>query len=254
MFDTENLSDENELVGQESTDESMQESTPSEDTATETAELVHPKNDRAQSGDMERNMRALREKATRAERERDEIANRLRGYETRANPVAPEEDLSLNLGESDLAEGRHVQKLDKKIDRQARDNQKTQAELKQLLLDTRLQIEHPDIFSVVTDDNYKTLVELYPEVGATLGASNDYYNKAKTAYTMIKKFGIIKEDNYVAERETIAKNAAKPRPLTSLSPQQGESALSKVNVFDKGLTPDLMKQLRKEMEEATRNR
>jgi len=49
-------------------------------------------------------------------------------------------------------------------------------------------------------------------------------------------------------------NTAKPRPLTSVSPQSGESPLSRANAFAEGLTPELKKNLFKEMQEAKKNR
>ena len=45
-------------------------------------------------------------------------------------------------------------------------------------------------------------------------------------------------------------NAQKPRPLTSISPQQGDSPLSKANAFANGLTPELQAQLLKEMKQS----
>lgn len=253
MYDTENLPDENVMSASGATEQSVQDQQQPEQPQQEVAEQPTPKAEQAKN-DVENNLRALREKSQRIERERDDYMNRLRDLEARANPKPPEEDLSLNIGETDLAEGRHVYKLEKKIKRQEEELRKTQEQTRQLLIETRLQVEHPDIAKVVTEDNIKALGEMYPEVAATLNSSSDYYSKAKAAYTMIKKFGIAQEDSYAAERDTVAKNAAKPRPLTSVSPQQAESPLSRVNAFDRGLTPELMTQLRKEMEEAVRNR
>ena len=204
------------------------------------------------SSPIENNLRALREKADRIARERDEMARRLQELERRANPVA-EEDLTLNLGENDLAEGKHITKLQKQFKRQQDELIRVQKQTQDILVETRLKSEHPDIDKVVTVDNIKSLGELYPEVARTLESSNDYYSKAKAAYTMIKKFGIAQEDLYANERELAQRNAAKPRPLASVSPQQAESPLSRANAFAGGLTDDLKKQLLKEMEESARS-
>jgi hypothetical protein len=57
----------------------------------------------------------------------------------------------------------------------------------------------------------------------------------------------------MADKLRAQKNAAKPKPLASVNPQQGDSPLSKANAFANGLTDDLKKQLRKEMEDARRS-
>jgi chromosome segregation ATPase len=203
---------------------------------------------------LENNMRALREKTERIERERDELNRRLQEVEARNNPKSSEEeDLSLNLGESDLAEGRHLTKLQKQMRKQQEELAKAQQQMQGLLVETRLKAESPDIDKVVTAENLKTLSELYPEVSQMLNSSTDYYSKAKSAYTMIKKFGIHVEDNFSAERELAQRNANKPRPLASVSPQQAESPLSRANAFANGLTPELKKQLIKEMDDAAKN-
>jgi len=202
---------------------------------------------------LENNIRALRESKERIQRERDEMARRLQEYESRANPQAPEEDLSLNLGENDLAEGKHLTKIQKQLTRQRDELLRTQQQTNALLVETKLKTEHPDIDKVVTVDNIKSLSELYPEIAQTLNSSTDYYSKAKAAYTMIKKFGIHVDDTFGSDRELAQRNAAKPRPLASVSPQQADSPLSRANAFANGLTEELKVQLRKEMEEATRN-
>lgn len=204
---------------------------------------------------LETNMRALRESKERIQRERDDMERRLREYEARENPQPKqeEEDFSLNLGENDLAEGKHLSKIQKQLKKQQEDLIRTQQQTQTLLIEARLKAEHPDIDKVVTPDNMKLLAELEPDIAKTLHSSNDYYSKAKTAYKMMKTLGIHKEDVYAADRDVALRNAAKPRPLASVSPQQGDSPLSKANAFANGLTEELKIQLRKEMEEATRN-
>ena len=53
-----------------------------------------------------------------------------------------------------------------------------------------------------------------------------------------------------ADKRKAQENSAKPRPMASVSPQQGESPLSHANAFANGLTPELQKQLWKEMQDA----
>ena len=72
---------------------------------------------------------------------------------------------------------------------------------------------------------------------------------------MVKKLGISEQvmvDNQ--GKATAQRNAAKPRPTASISPQQGETPLSRANAFANGLTEEMKKQLYKEMLEAASNR
>lgn len=200
----------------------------------------------------EANIRQLRDKAERIERERDDAIRRLQELENKLKPTE-EDDFSLGLGDTDLAEGKHLVKIQKQMRKQQDELVKAQSQMQSLLVETRLKTEHPDIDKVVTSDNLKTLSELHPELAGVLNSSSDYYSKAKSAYTMIKKLGIHVEDTFAGERELAQRNAAKPRPLASVSPQQGDSPLSRANAFANGLTEDLKKQLFKEMEDAIKN-
>ena len=69
---------------------------------------------------------------------------------------------------------------------------------------------------------------------------------------IMKKFGIYREDPHSEDRIRALRNTQKPKPITSVSPQQGDSPLSKANAFANGLTEDLKAQLRKEMAAARR--
>jgi hypothetical protein len=116
-----------------------------------------------------------------------------------------------------------------------------------------LKAQYPDIDKVVSRENIDALREIDPEFVEMLDASTNFRAKAISAYKQIKKAGIFIEDNFQQDRDLALKNAAKPKPLASVSPQQGDSPLSRANAFANGLTEDLKIQLRKEMEESRRN-
>jgi hypothetical protein len=118
---------------------------------------------------------------------------------------------------------------------------------------TRLKSQYSDFDKVVSEDNVKMLKDLYPEIAQTLISNSDIYSKGVSAYTLLKNLGIHKDIISSEEKDAVERNKSKPRPLTSISPQQGDSPLSRANVFANGLTEDLKIQLRKEMEEARRN-
>lgn len=186
----------------------------------------------------ERNFRNLRMKAERLERERNEALERLRTYEA---PAAEEE---LDLRPNDLAEGKHISKVQNKIQ-----------SLEHQLIETRLRAQYPDIDSVVSQDNLAILQRDYPDLATTIGASKNLYSKAVAAYTILKKLGIHSDVSPYAQEKAIAhKNASKPKPLASVSPQQGDSPLSHANAFANGLTDDLKRKLHQEMMAAIRSR
>lgn len=160
----------------------------------------------------------------------------------------PEEDLSLDVNEGDLVEGKHLSKVDKRI--QKLENQLRQYEQITTIetVKSRLKTQYPDWDKVFNEENLARLEVEYPEIAHTLNASSDVYKSGVSAYTMIKKLGIVSgDDSYLHDKLLAQKNASKPKSLASISPQQGSSPLSKANAFANGLTDDLKSQLLKEM-------
>jgi hypothetical protein len=190
------------------------------------------------------NIRNLRQKAE----ERDYYFQKYQELESQRNykqpAPEPEED---EPKPDDLVEWRQVQKRFKKLENEIH------AYKQQATADTaesRIRAKHPDFESVVNGETIAALREQYPELAATVNSSNDLYTKAAAAYTLIKKLGIVQETQYAPDRDRVQANTGKPRPLTSVSPNQGSSPLSKANAFASGLNDDMKKQLYKEMQEA----
>jgi hypothetical protein len=192
------------------------------------------------------NMRNLREKAERAERERDELKRALQEAQSRT----PEEEIT--LAPDDLAEGKHLTKVQQKIRNLENKLQEYEQRSHLNIAEARIKAKHPDFDSVVSRENIEVLSAMYPELAQTLMHSQDIYTQGVSAYTLIKKLGIHKDQSYEAEKQLAHKNSLKPKSLASLSPQQGESPLSHANAFAGGLTEDLKKQLYKEMVDASK--
>jgi hypothetical protein len=189
----------------------------------------------------------LREKAERAERRAAELEQAILDMQSQ-KPVEPEEDLSVAIEDDSLVEGKHLSKVSKKI--QNLEKQLRQYEQQSALTATeaRLKQQYPDFDRIVSAENLANLRAAYPEIAHTLNSSSDLYSKAVSAYTMIKRLGIAPEEDIYKQDKSIAqKNAAKPRSLASISPQQGDSPLSRANAFANGLSDDLKSQLWKEM-------
>ena len=198
------------------------------------------------------NLRKLREKAERIERERDEAFRRIQELESK-NQKETESDDDIQIGPDDLAEGKHLSRVAQKI-------KKLEAEVRQYKQQTstesteaRLKAQYGDFDKVVCKENIEALRNEYPEIASSIHSNPDLYMRAVSAYTLIKKMGIYGEPQSADLEKAIAqKNSAKPRPLASISPQQGDSPLSRANAFANGLTDDLKAQLWKEMRESSK--
>lgn len=201
-----------------------------------------------------RRFKTMRQNAERIERERDEALRRLQEYEQRFAKPAPEPEPQyepLDIKDDEILEGKHLKKtqaqtqdrirrLEKQLEEYQRRSSETTAE-------ARIRSQYNDFDSVVTLENMKVLSDAFPEIARSVNASPDLYDKAVAAYTMIKKFGIYEEQPFMADKEKALANSVKPKPLASISPQKGDTPLSRANAFANGLTPELKKSLYAEM-------
>lgn len=230
--------------------------------------VVEPRHAESAKASPQESFRAIREAKERAEQERNALLSQMLEMQARINASgqpqqvkaetqAPEDDFNLDIEPDALVEGRYVQKVANKLkslELKQRELvaqlQKSQARTDEATLETRLKVQYSDFEKVVTRENIEALNEQYPQIAMALRDTPDAYNKAVSAYTVIKQFGIHKEDVYANDRAQALINSKKPRPLTSVSPQQGDSPMSKANAFANGLTDELKEQLRREMREA----
>jgi DNA/RNA-binding domain of Phe-tRNA-synthetase-like protein len=190
--------------------------------------------------------RELRSKMERIEQERDEYARMVQ--QMQQPKQQQEEDEEIRLNPDELVEGKHLsayekklRKIEQKIQQQAQKNEAMNAE-------AMIRIEMPDFDKVVTKDAVQALQYQYPELAESIANNNNLHSKAKAAYQAIQKLNL--SQNYSTESEIITKNTAKPKPLASLSPAQGDSPLTHANAFANGLTQDLKDKLYKEMLDA----
>jgi hypothetical protein len=207
--------------------------------------------------DHKASFRELREAKQRAERERDELLKimqqQYQQQSVKQEPAKEEDDFDINP--DDLVEGKHlkkyvaeVKKLKKELHQQHQQYQVTDQR-------SKLRNDFNDFDKVVNEESLAMLQSKFPAVYNTLNASSgSLYDTGASAYTMIKQLGVYKEDTFEEDRKRVAMNAAKPKPLASLSPQKGDSPLSNANAFAQGFTPDLAKQMWKETQEAMGNK
>ena len=216
----------------------------------------------------EENFKAIREAKERAEKdrsraeaERDLLLSRLvemqnsqqqvkqKLQEEKIEPEEPEFDFNMN--DDDLLEGKHAKKLYAELKKMKSEMKSYKTATYNTSVESKIKNNFPDFESVVSQENVAILNEEFPELAASLRDTTDIYNKAAAAYSVIKRTGIYKEQGeFMKEKQVAIANSKKPRPLASVSPQQGDSPLSKANAFANGLTPELKEQMRKEMAQA----
>ena len=197
------------------------------------------------------NFKALRSKAEQAERERDDYARRLQQYEQQQAQQDPE----YKINPDDIVEGKHLSKYDKKIKQLEDQIRNYQQQSSELGAEARLKATYPDFDKVVNATSIEALREALSRYSRKLLAQILIYTPKRQAHiNLLNSSALYQEDMFVGEKAKAQANAAKPRPLAGVSPQQGESPLSRANAFSEGLTDNLKSELHKEMIAAMKNR
>lgn len=195
----------------------------------------------------------LREAKRKAEQERDE-AMRLWQEAQARQAQQPEEDYSVNLNDDDLAEGRHISKVQKEVRNLKKQLSDYQIQMQQMTLEARIKAQYPDFDAVVSKENIAALNQAEPELSMSIGANRDLYSQAVSAYKAIKRMGIAQTELQIDQQQIdrVKKNTAKPRTTASLA-AQSESPLTRANGFVDGkMTKDLQNRLYREMLEAAK--
>ena len=206
----------------------------------------------------EDNFRILRERAERAEREREEALQYIRSLQQ--SSVQPkqiqqhEDDFDINIEDEALVEGKQLKQMAaeiKNLKKAVRQYEEKSSKSSQQTLELRLRNQFPDFDQVVTHDNLVQLREINPDLADTILKNEDQFKQAKLAYEMVKQLGIYKGQEFEEDRRLAQKNISKPRPLTSLAPTKSENPLSRVNAFaNSPLTKEVKQNLYQEMLQA----
>lgn len=208
------------------------------------------------------NLRILREAREKAERERDELMRYVLQMQQQQLPqqkqvaqevIQEEPEVDFSVDDEALLEGKHGKQLYKKLQQMERKLAQYESQSSESIVEAKIKAQLPDFDVVVNQETIAQLNADYPEIASTLRDTKDLYSKATAAYKIMKKFGIYRDKSYDQEKAVAMKNASKPRTVTSLNPQQGDSPLSKANAFANGMNKDLQAQLLKEMSAARKN-
>lgn len=198
------------------------------------------------------NFKAIREAKERAEYERDLLLKQMYELQAQMNQKQPvqqqeEPEIDFDIDEDALVEGKHVKKMQKQFKKLEQTLKQQQEINAATVMETKIRADFPDIDVVISHENIQKLNAEYPEIARSLKSHNNMYDQAAAAYKIMKGLGIYKDKVFANDRAKAISNVQKPRPLSSVSPQQGDSPLSRANAFANGLTEDVKEQLIKEM-------
>jgi hypothetical protein len=236
--------------------ENMEAAAPeAENIAQDQANQATTANETVQETEQEKNWRAMREKLEEQQRIIEEQKKRQEEYEQilyqqieagkkQAEPevdefadVQPDDWLTYEQSKK-LAERQAMEAVKKALE----EDRKKRSEEE---LPTRLKSQFNDFEAVVTDANIKQLREQEPEIAVALSQIGDKYAQAVAAYKYIKKF-VPEAAQQTEYKQRVEQNQNRPGSVAQ------SSSLAKATSFEKGLTPDLKKQLYQEMMQAAR--
>lgn len=207
---------------------------------------------RQQESSQQMNFRLIRERAERAERERDEAMKYAMSFnQPKPQPVKEHQEENylegFDIDNDGLAEGKHIKKVLQEVRELKKELQQYKSKSTEDTARIKLTTQFTDYDRVMSKNNLDALESVNPELAEMISNTPDMYKRAKLAYEMIKQYGIYRDTSYDQEKAIAQTNAKKPRPLTSASPQQGDTPLSKANAFANGpLTKEFKAQKYKE--------
>lgn len=197
-------------------------------------------------GDQEYNWRETRRKLEAMESQNRELKDKI---DRMSGPQKNEDDDLAKLADDDIVTAKQARSLAAKMARQVADEVVRQREVS--TLDERLKTKFPDFDSIVTRENIETLKQNEPELAMSLNAiSHDPYAQATAAYKILKKHGFGVSEDVVKNKARAEANSKKPVSVQTVTKQS--SAIGNAYQFENGLTPELKKQLWKDMQDCAK--
>lgn len=193
----------------------------------------------------EQNLRFLRERAENAEKRIAEMER----YLQQQQPKQQQPQVDLNLDDESFVEAKYVKQIMRELQETKKQVQEVSQKSFQSTAELKLKSQNPDFDSIVTEENIRELANQHPEDYATLMANPDLYSKGKTAYNMIKEYGILEKYDKVDKK--IEENKNKPRSAGTTSGQVADTPLSKIGEYDRRvLTKENKERLFAQVQEA----
>jgi hypothetical protein len=187
------------------------------------------------------NFAALRKKLEAEEEARKVSERRVHELEQRLLNQASSSPTALGVEEEDIlvdnedyVQAKHIKTSTKKLNAKLASTVKEVADLKEKLayVDAKIATESlKDFNQIVNDDNLKTFARLFPEDYQSMMSNPNLASRSKTAYNMIKRYGISTVDPSVEEK--LESNKKKPQLASLASPQQPQTPLSHLNDYER---------------------
>ncbi len=203
----------------------------------------------------EHNFDVMRKAVLKAEYERDLAQDQTvrMTQELKNQSSSLDKDDDLGIKDDEIAEGKHLRRLYKDLKQQKASVLQYQRKTDDTVMEAKILKRYPDFEAVVSPAKLKEFSEAEPELANSINDSSNLYNKAVSAYKLLKKFGIHKEDKFKEEKDRIDDNLAKPRAVSSVAPIAQTSPLSNASQFINGLSPERIRELRASNETALEN-
>lgn len=162
--------------------------------------------------------------------EQQELINKLQSQKAQEEELSPDDLLTVG----------QLNKVNSKRDQETlRELQRHKEEI--------LRLRYPDLDQVLSNENLELFEQQEPELAETLTAlQGDPIKMRVAAYKMIKKT-LNKDTPPSTEKIKAETNSKKPVSVQAVG--KG-SAIGNISAFENGLTPELKKQLYKEMQDA----
>ena len=232
-------------------------------------QIAQPTVQQKKSKDLNENLREIRLAKERSDKRAEELTNKIikmqeeqlkvqqllvqQQQQPKQQTVAAKEWYD-ELPPEDLTENKHIQRMAQdmrsmkaQLEEQRQITLKQQQEARDAAAVARAKSQYPDMDKVVNKETIDALIELYPTEALEIESIPNKYTQSVLAYTTIKNLGIykpaentVKKPAYESDILRAKVNAAKPRPMASINPQQGESPLSQVNGFVDGYASEAM--------------
>lgn len=210
-------------------------------------ENTAPQQETHSSNSIENNLVALRKKLEVEESARKAAERRAQELEQRSQQIAhqsqpvPVEEEDIQIDNEDYVQAKHIKSSTKKLKSKLTVTEQKLAELEQKFSYMQAQREVdalPDFYKVVNDDNIKTFARLYPEDYESMMANPNLSARSKTAYNMIKNYGIIQPVDTTAQQERMIANQNKPKSSATVASQIPQTPLTKVGEYERRVLTD----------------
>ena len=196
--------------------------------------------------DAEYNWAEMRRQMREKDQQIDELRKQFSSISQR-NPNQEEEDELAKLAEDDILTVAQAKKLAQKMARNVAEEVIRKREAS--TVDERLSMKFPDYADVVTKENIELAEQLEPELAEAIGKMDDPYKQRVSAYKLLKRVAAKGDVGNSMEKKKAMANSQKPLSVNAVTKQ---SAIGNAHLFENGLTPELKKQLYKEMREAAK--